>query len=162
MPATKSLTGLRIVDALIAAFWIYLLFDAYYEGRELPLLIEEVERELTEIPLALALASFLVLAVAGALLAFWQRRRIMEDMPLVSSALDRVFGTGAYKRFMYRLHPLWASVLSSLLLAIVGLHATFRSNQSELSYAVCIGFIGFSVSMVVAYLFSRRYPPVLQ
>lgn len=88
--------------------------------------------------------------------------RIVEDMPLVSSAVDRVFGTGAYKRFMYRLHPLWASILSSLLLAVVGLYATFQSNQSQLSYAVCIGFLSFSASMVVAYLFSKRYPPILR
>ena len=101
-------------------------------------------------------------AAGCAVVAYWQRRNIMEDMPILSDGVDRVFGDGAYAYFTGRLHPATTSALSSLILGIVCMRATQLSTQSDWSYAIAAGFVAFSLAMSVAILLSLRRPPILK
>lgn len=158
--ASAALVGRRILDFFITAFWLFLVVDAWVQGRELPLLLSELD--LPELHAATLVGLALVVAAGAGLFTYRQRHRIMDDMPLVSRAVDRWFGEGAYRYFSRRLRPVWASIVSSLVLGSVGLYATSRAGESGWSYAVSIGFLGLAVALFVAWLFSRRYPPALR
>ncbi len=86
----------------------------------------------------------------------------MEDMPILSSTVDRVFGKGAYRHFTLRLRPVCASVISSLVLAVVGLYSTYETTQNAWSYAICFGFLALALSMFIAYQSSKQFPPALR
>ncbi len=86
----------------------------------------------------------------------------MEDMPILSSTVDRVFGKGAYRHFTLRLRPVCASVISSLVLAVVGLYSTYETTQNGWSYAICFGFLALALSMFIAYQTSKQFPPALR
>jgi drug/metabolite transporter (DMT)-like permease len=160
MTLTKPTLRLKLLDLLIAIFWVYLLFDAYAQGRALPELIADLD--LPNLPVVLAACAILVIAISCGTVTFWQRKNIMEDMPVLSSAVDRFFGDGAYKYFTLQLRLVSASVVSSLILAVAGLHATFRTTRDDWSYAACFGFLGFALCMFIAFLVSRRFPPALR
>ncbi len=151
---------MKLVNLLIAIFWLYLLFDAYIQGRELPNFI--LKQDFPELPVVLSTCFILVLATSCGLFAFWQRRNIMEDMPILSSTVDRVFGKGAYRHFTLRLRPVCASVISSLVLAVVGLYSTYETTQNAWSYAICFGFLALALSMFIAYQSSKQFPPALR
>lgn len=160
MPLNKSTLRLRLLDLLIAAFWVYLLFDAYAQGRDLPELVADLD--LPALPVVLAACAILVIAISCGVVTFWQRRNIMQDMPVLSSAFDRLFGDGAYRHFTAHLRPVSASVVSSLILALAGFHATFQTTRDAWSYAVCFGFLAFALCMFIAFLASKRFPPALR
>ena len=154
-----------IVNVLIGAVWLFLLVDAWLQGQEMPTLISEViEAVSTELTLpspALMGAAALLVSLGTAALAFWQRHNIMEDMPLLASGCNRFLGTGSYRYITHRLHPLAASVLTSLLLAFATwLHVT-PATQSAWTALVSWGFAAFAICMIGAHLLSRRFPPVL-
>lgn len=152
--------GKVILDLLIVAFWLFLLFDAWLQGRELPRLA--AEHDLPDAPGALLIGIALAVAAGAGLLAYRERHRIMDEMPLVTRWVDRWFGEGAYRHFTRRLWPTWASIISSVVLGSVGLHATARSEGSIWSYAVCAGFLALAAALFVAWALSRRYPPALR
>jgi hypothetical protein len=151
---------IRLLDLLVAAFWVFLIVDAYAQGRELPVLVSELN--LPEISVVLAVCLVLAVALAFGSLAFWQRKNIMDEMPGLSGTVDRVFGEGAYGHFTRRLRPVWASIVSSLVLGAVGLHANVEMTGNSWSYVVCVGFFAFALFMFGAFLVSRRYPPTLR
>jgi hypothetical protein len=160
VPIDNSTIRLRLLDLLIAIFWLWLLHDAYVQGQGLPGLIAALD--LPELPVVLAACAIPVFSVTCGIVTFWQRKNIMEDMPLLSSAIERLFGDGAYRHITLHLRPVTASVISSLVLALAGLHATSRTARDHWSYAVCFGFLAFSLCMSAALLVSRRYPPALR
>ena len=160
MPLNRSTLRLRLLDLLIAIFWIYLLFDAYAQGRDLPELIADLD--LPALPVVLAAFAIVVIATLCGVVTFWQRRNIMQGMPVLSSAVDRIFGDAAYRHFTLHLRPVSASVVSSLILTLAGFHATFQTTRDAWSYAVCFGFLAFALCMFVAFLVSKRFPPKLR
>jgi len=151
--------GRLLVNGFILLFWVFLLFDSFVQGRELPLLIAEVE--LPELPVFL----FVGVAVLGSLTAsafvFWQRKNIMDEMPVVAERVDRFFGAGAYSHFTRQLRPTWASILTGLIMGGVGLHETLNSTQGTWSYAISGGTLLFALFMFLAWLFSLKFPPTL-
>jgi len=149
----------KIIDVLIALFWLFLISDAYFQGRELPHLLSKIN--LPEFPLILSFFAVLTLAASACILIFWQRKNLMDEMPVLSSRVDRFFGPGAYSRFTHRLRPVQASIFSSIVFAAVGLHATYQQTQDMWSYMICTGFLFFAICMFIAYLVSKRFPPVL-
>ena len=159
-PFFNASAGLLLVDALIVLFWLFLLSDAFLQGRELPYLLQEVD--LPELPIFMSVVVILVLASFASGLTFWQRKNIMEEMPLVSTWIDRTFGAGAYYRIIHRSRPVCVSILSSLILAMVGLYTTYEGPQDKWSYAICIGFLVFAIFMLIALLASKRFPPALK
>ncbi len=156
----KEAIGLVFVDVLIVLFWLFLLSDAYFQGRELPYLLNEID--LPELPILLSGFAILAVASAAGIVTFLQRKNIMEKMPLLSTIVDRVLGIGAYSRITHRLRPVCASILSSLILGIVGLYSTYEGSQDRWSYAICIGSTVFATFMLIAYLASKRFPPALR
>lgn len=156
----ESTIGMKLVDVLIVLFWLFLLWDAYSQGRELPGLISGVD--LPELPVVMSIFAILALTISVSIVTFWQRKNIMEDMPFFSTLTDRIFGAGAYRRFTHRLRPVLASMLTSLILAAVGLYSTFEETQDRWSYAICLGFLAFAICMFVAYLASKQFPPALR
>jgi hypothetical protein len=141
-PSSGTSMGKRILDLLILAFWLFLMIDAWAQGRELPSLAAELD--LPDVPAMLLIGIALAVAAGAGLLAYRQRHRIMDEMPLVTGWVDRGFGDGAYHYFMRRLWPTWASIISSAVLGSVGLHATARSEGSIWSYAACVGFLALA------------------
>ncbi len=124
------------------------------------MLLDEVP--LPAMPVVPVASGIAIFALGCAVVAYWQRRNIMEDMPILSDGVDRLFGEGAYTYFTGRLHPANTSALSSLVLGVVCIRATEQSIQSDWSYAVALGFIAFSLAMFVAILLSIRMPPILK
>lgn len=159
-PHDESTIGMKAVDILIVLFWLFLLWDAYSQGLELPGLMSEID--LPELPVIMSAFAILVIAGSASFVTFWQRKNIMEDMPFFSTLTDRALGSGAYRRFTHRLRPVCVSMLSSLVLATVGLYCTYEETQDRWSYAICFGFLAFAVCMFIAYLVSKRLPPVLR
>ena len=153
-------TQSRLINVLIVVFWLYLLLDAYFQGRELPGLINDLD--LPELPVVLSACLVLIITALCGVVTFWQRKNIMEDMPYLSSFIDRVLGKGAYNQFTLRLRPVSASIATSLVLATVGLYSTSQTTQDNWSYLLFFGFLAFALSMFVAYLLSRRFPPALR
>lgn len=151
--------GRRLVNVFILLFWAFMIYDAFMQGSEMPLLLAEVE--LPELPIALFVGVAVVGSLGASAFVFWQRKNIMDDMPVVSDRVDRLFGPGAYSHFTRQLRPTWASILSSLILGGVGLYATFESTHGIWSYAISGGTLLFAVFMFIAWLASRRYPPTL-
>lgn len=148
-----------LVNLCIALFWIYLLVDSYIQGRDLPALLGEVE--LPDLPIALFVSAAFAISIAASAVTFWQRKNLMDEMPFVAERVDRWFGSGSYSRFTHRLHPVWASILSSTVLGVVGVYTTYHLNQHIWSYAISGGTLVFALFMFVAWLLSRRYPPIL-
>ncbi|MBO6558799.1 MAG: hypothetical protein JJ934_19460 [Pseudomonadales bacterium] len=151
--------GPILINLFIALFWLFLIYDAYLQGSEMPIVLSEVE--LPELPLVLFAAVAFVGSLGASAFTFWQRKNIMEDMPVIAERVDRYFGEGAYSRFTRQLRPVWASILSSTILGVVGLYATYQFNHHIWSYAICGGTLLFAVFMFIAWLVSRRYPPML-
>lgn len=151
--------GRVLVNLFIALFWMFLIVDSYIQGRDLPILMNDIE--LPELPLALFIAAALLVSLAASVVTFWQRKNIMDEMPIVAERVDRWFGVGSYSRFTHQLRPVWASILSSTIMGVAGLYATYQFNQHVWSYAICGGTLLFAVFMFIAWLVSRRYPPVL-
>ncbi len=152
--------GKRILDLFIVAFWLFLLFDAWVQGRELPELAAELD--LPDVAGVFLIGIAVAIAAGAGLLAYRQRHRIMDEMPLVSDWMGRWFGDGAYSYFTRRLWPTWASIITSALLGTVGLHATAGSGGNVWSYAVCVGFLALAAALLVAWAISRRHPPTLR
>ena len=148
-----------LVNLCIALFWIYLIVDSYIQGRGLPALLGEVE--LPDLPLALFVSAALAISIIASALTFWQRKNLMDEMPLVAGKVDRWFGVGSYSRFTHQLRPVWASILSSTVLGVVGVYTTYHLNQHAWSYAISGGTLVFALFMFAAWLLSRRYPPIL-
>lgn len=151
---------MKFGNILIAAFWLYLLLDGYYQGQALPELVGKLplpamSRSLIAVILALLFAFSLAFT-------FWQRRRLMEDMPLVTRFVDDKFGEGTYRDFCHRLRPVAISVLAGLLIAISGMRATFATTKSPEGYFFSLLFLAVALGLLAAYLLSRRYPPELR
>lgn len=151
--------GPGLVNLAIALFWIFLIVDSYLQARELPVLLGEVE--LPELPLMFFAVAAISISLIVSAVTFWQRENIMDEMPVVAERIDGWFGEGAYGRFTRQLRPVWASILSSTILGGVGLYATYEFNHHVWSYAISGGTLLFAVFMFIAWLVSRRYPPVL-
>lgn len=150
----------RVVDVLIAIFWLLLVTDAFLEARELPHLLAKFE--LPELPLFLFATATLAIAGISSLIIFRQRRQLMDDLPIVASWTDRFFGGGAYSRFTHKLRPVWTSIATSLVFGFAGLHATHEATRDTWAYAICGGTLLFALGMYIAYLASKRFPPELR
>ena len=139
---------------------MFVLTDSYIQGRELPGLLAETE--LPELPWGWAALVIVTGSVVAAGLTFWQRRNIMQTMPVLQNALDRVFGQGSYLHLTYRMRPVLMSVLTSSVLAVVGLYTNFVGKGEVWSYAIFSGFFFFSLTMLSVLLISRYFPPELK
>ncbi|MBL6691366.1 MAG: hypothetical protein ISP91_13330 [Pseudomonadales bacterium] len=151
--------GRLLVNGLILMFWAFLLVDSFAQGRELPLLLAEVE--LPELPLFWFVGVAVLGSLGASTFVFWQRKNIMDEMPLVAERVDGFFGAGAYSHFMRQLRPTWASILTGLIMGGVGLHTTLHSTQGAWSYAISGGTLLFALFMFLAWLFSLKFPPTL-
>ena len=151
--------GRLLVNVFILLFWTFLIYDSFVQGSEMPLLLAEVE--LPELPIVLFVGVAVLGSLGASALVFWQRKNIMDEMPVVSDRVDQFFGAGAYSHFTRQLRPTWASILSSLILGGVGLYATFESTHGIWSYAISGGTLLFAVFMFLAWLFSLKFPPTL-
>ncbi len=151
--------GRILVNTSILLFWAFLIYDSFVQGSEMPLLLAEVE--LPELPIVLFVGVAVVGSLGASAFVFWQRKNIMDEMPVVSDRVDQFFGAGAYSHFTRQLRPTWASILSSLILGGVGLYATFESTHGVWSYAISGGTLLFAVFMFLAWLCSLKFPPTL-
>lgn len=149
-----------MLGTLVAASWAVLLFDAYHQAEEIPLVLSKVS--IPDIPLWCISSAVLIVPVGIATGTFWQRKRIMEELPVVSKLMDRWFFEEAYGFLMNRLHAVYASIASSLLFGAFGIHVTHATSQSLLCYGLFFGSVFFSICMLVAVALSRRYPPRLR
>ena len=151
---------MRISSLVIGFIWTYLLVDAYFQGRELPSLLDSVA--LPAIPeqvmWVLLTAPFLV--CFG--FTFWQRKRLAEEMPLVTKWVDGRFGRGSFEDFNRRLKPVAVSAVSSFILAAAGLYETASTTRQLEGYLVSLVFFSIGSGLLSAYLLSRKYPPMLQ
>ena len=162
-----------IVTALI---WSFLIADAFLEGLQTPLLISQIELPLlstwpdwlTNIypvwlaPVWIIPVSMLVCGGMSFWLAFSQRRRVMEDLPLVTNLIDRCFGQGTYQQMCRRLRPFLLSVLTSFVAASSCLYATYTTTRHLISYGIGGLLLATAVGIFSAYLLSRRHPPLLE
>lgn len=151
---------MRISTALISIFWIYVLADAYLQGLEIPGLLATIS--VPEGALPWIVTSLIALFTGCLLVTFSQRRRLMEDLPLVTRWVDSKFGEGTYMDFSRRLRPVAVATLSSSVLAISSLRATYATTKSLTGYLAGAAFSAIALGLLVAYLLSRRYPPKLQ
>ena len=158
-PLMQPTTGLRILDVL-GVFWLFVLTDAYIQGRELPALLAETD--LPELPLISAALIIVIGSVITAGLTFWQRQNIMQTMPVVHNALDHVFGEGAYHYLIHKLRPVLMSILSSLVLAAVGFYTNYQGADDDWSNAIFSGLVFFSMTMLSVLVISRSFPPILK
>ena len=159
-PLFRPQIGLRVLDLLVCLFWMFVLADSYIQGRELPGLLAETE--LPELPWGWAVLVIVTGSVVIAGGTFWQRQNIMQTMPVLRNALDRVFGEGSYLHLTYRMRPVLMSVLTSIVLAAVGLYTNFVGKGEVWSYAIFSGFVFFGLTMLSVLLISRRFPPELK
>jgi hypothetical protein len=147
-------------NILIAGFWLYLIVDAYFQGTEVPLWVATID--LPDIPIWLVVVSLSVVFATCLGVTFCQRGNLVEDMPLIADAVNRRFGAGTYKNLNARLRPVSLSILSTFILAITALRATYESTRSLPAYLVGVLFLTISLGLLSAFLLSRRYPPELR
>ena len=159
-PLVQPRIGLRVLDLLVFLFWIFVLTDSYIQGRELPGLLAEFE--LPELPWGWAVLVIVTGSVVTAGVTCWQRQNIMQTMPVLQNALDRIFGQGSYLHLTYRMRPVLMSILTSIVLAIVGLYTNFVGQGEVWSYAIFSGFVFFGLTMLSVLLISRYFPPELK
>lgn len=88
-----SRAGQILVNLLIALFWMFLILDAYIQGKDLPLLLSEVD--LPELPLVVFIATAFLISLLVSFFTFWQRENLMEEMPIVAARVDSWLGAGA-------------------------------------------------------------------
>jgi len=151
---------MKISSALIGIFWIYLLSDAFLQGLEMPAIMSMVR--VPEVYLPWIAVSILALFAGCLVITFWQRRSLMEDLPLVTRFVDTRFGEGTYKEFSKRLRPVAIATLSTLVLAVSSLGATFSTTKNLEGYLAGFTFLAIALGLLAAYFLSRRYPPRLQ
>lgn len=150
----------RFLDLLIVAFWLWLLMDAYDQGAEIPSLIEPLDLSALSFLWVWAVAVLFCL-IAGAV-TFWQRIRIMNELPLVTSFTDRLLGKGAYQKFTNRVRPIWTVIVTSLVLASsIYLKSGHDANRDWINL-LCLAIVLYALSMLVALLFSIKFPPQLK
>lgn len=152
------------LNTLILFSWIFLLADSVYQGLEFPRQLAELQ--LPNFPLWLLALGALVIPFVVSALTFWRRENVMEEIPKVTGFLDRMIFTGAYQYFMNRMYPVHASMVSSALFGGVGAYVTYSEGANAAwvhwSYIFSAGCFVFVIAMIVAVLFSRRYPPQLK
>ena len=151
---------IALLDFFILVSWAFLLFDAHQQANEIPAMLANFT--LPQIPLWLIMGGGISIPIGIAVGTFWQRKRIMEELPLLTKLLDRWLFKDAYKFFMNRLHAVYASIASSCLFGILGIHITHTTTQSLLGYGLFFGSVMFSICMLFAVAASRRYPPILR
>jgi hypothetical protein len=159
MPGGYAAIGVKVVNALIVVFWLFLLTDSYNQGRDLPGLLADFE--LPTLPVFLSTCAILLFSIGCAAITYRQRVHIMEDMPLVTDSVDRCFGHGAYGRFTSKLRPVLASVICSFVLSAAGFYSTYETTRDVWSFMICFGFLSFAGCMLAAYVLSRKFPPAL-
>jgi len=147
-------------NIFIAAFWLFLIVDAYLQGLAVPHLFDGIV--LPDFPQPLAVVFLLTVFAICFLVTFRQRRHLVEDMPLITAAMDRRFGEGTYRSFNKRLRPVGISMLSSFILAATALRATFDSTRNPEGYLVSFLFLSIALGLFSAWLLSRRHPPRLR
>ena len=150
---------LLLLNLSLAIIWVVLLVDAWWEGMELPLLLSKYQ--LPVIPLPLLVAGMIAIPFGSAAMAFWQRRNLMETLPLVSALMDKWFFEGAYARLTQRVYPTYMAIATSAVFGVVGLWQCVQVGAEVATYAICFGAVIFALCLVVAVLVSRRYPPML-
>lgn len=158
----QSKRGWKYSTAIIAVFWTYLIVDAYLQGLEVPELLEALPLRLPELPAIVWVALLTLIFSTCFFVTFWQRKHLMEDMPYITPAVDRRFGEGAYRNFSRRLRPVAISMVSSFLLALTGLRATFDSTKSTEGYLLSFVFLSIATGLLFALLLSKRFPPELR
>lgn len=160
MTRNKAPVGRWLLDLIILTFWLYLIYDSYAEGKALPGLLQSLE--LPDLPLIVFALSAFIFGLVASVITFWQRHNIMDELPVISTYTDKFFGEGTYQGFMSRYRPIAASVVSSMVLASVGLYNTYHGPGTPWSYGVCFCFMAYAVCMSITMLISKRNPPVLR
>lgn len=148
------------LNASIAMIWLFLLVDAYLQGLELPELVAQLPLPLLPVYLLVSGAVLVCLVISA--VTFWQRKRLMEDFPFVSSLMSRWFFEGAYGYFMARFYPVHVSILSSFILGAVSYWVCLKTSAGLWSIAFSLGSMGFALSLFLTVCLSRKYPPVLK
>jgi hypothetical protein len=143
----------------IVAFWLYLLIDSFVQGHELPQWVRIIDIPDLPTPVVAVLLILIFCASLGG--AFWQRKNLMEEMPVISDFCDRRFGKDSYQNFCRRLRPISASMVSSLILGATGLYAAHTGDGTPAAFLLCYGFLAFGFALLGARLLSRCYPPRL-
>jgi hypothetical protein len=151
---------MKLSNFFIAAIWLYLLIDSYFQGQAIP----ELVRPLAALEVSTRFVSILlsILFVLAFVLTYWQRHSLMTAMPLVTRLVDRRFGAGTYHDFMCRLRPIGISIVSALILGITGMHANSSATGSAAGYLICYVFLALAAGLLAAYLLSQRSGPALR
>lgn len=150
----------RWIDALIVVGWAWLLIEAWFEGQELPALLAQLPVFPTlSWPIAPGLVA---VAAVTALATFHERRRLSEEVPLVTKFVDRRFGEGTYHALNERMRPVLLSMLGTVVLAISCASATQATPGEPRGHLVTAGAVAAATGLCAALLLSRRYPPVLK
>ena len=144
---------------IVFAIWAYLLFDAYHQGLALPGMVTELS--VPALPMSLMAFVLAVLLPASAWMTFSQRRRLIEDMPLITPFIDRRFGEGTYRDLNRSFRPVAISIAVGLILSISGMRATYTSTGDASAYFLSAVFLAVALGLLAAYLLSRLYPPHL-
>lgn len=151
---------MKIGSLLIGIFWIYLLSDAFLQGLAMPATMSMVR--VPEVYLPWIVVGLVALFAGCLVITFWQRRSLMEDLPLVTRFVDTRFGVGTYKEFSKRLRPVAIATLSTFVLAVSSLAATFSTTKNLAGYLAGFAFLAVALGLLAAYFLSRGYPPRLQ
>ncbi len=151
--------GRALVNFLILVFWIFLIVDSFVQGLALPLYLGQVA--LPDLPVFLFVGVAVLGSLGGSSFVFWQRKNLMDEMPVVAERIDGFFGPKTYSHFTRQLRPTWASICSSSILGGAGLYTTLASTQGLWSLAISGGTLLFALFMFLAWLLSLRFPPTL-
>jgi hypothetical protein len=140
----------------IALIWVIFLFDAFRQGREVP--VSAVAQQIRldwfgQVALFLPFVFFLFAA-------FFQRHK-QFSYPLVTRAVDGKLGPGTFAGFISRLRPVTLFMLACLTLGTTGLLSTYLTTQEIGGYIVSGFFTSAGLGLLVAYLLSIKFPPKL-
>lgn len=151
---------MKVSSLLIGVLWTYLLVDSYRQGVALPDTVA-----ILTLPTIAGTVFATILSVSfvfALILTFSTRKRLVEDLPLVTRFVDGRFGTGTYKDFNHRLRPIALSIICGFMLGGFGLQAIHTSTKNPLGYLLCGIFLAVTAGLLIAQLLSFRFPPALR
>ena len=146
---------MRPSSIVIAVVWIWSLAGALAQGLSVPRVITPPDHPSFRMVAPFILIFFFLFAST---VPFFSRRLRPGRMP---GLLERIWGPGAYERFLARFKPLTLMMLYGLILGLTGLLATLASTRSFAALFASGFFLSNGAGLLVAYLLSVRFPPRL-
>jgi hypothetical protein len=150
----------RWIDVAIALSWAWLLVEAWFEGQEIPGLLAELP-VFPALSWPIVVGLIAVAPVAGGS-AFLERKRLSDEVPVVTRLVDRWLGAGPYRALNDRMRPVLLSVLGTAVLAVSTAAATRAASGEPRGLLIAAGAAAAAIGLTTALLLSRRYPPTLK